>query len=203
MGKPGRPARLNREEAVHNAMLLFWERGYEGTTLEALLEAMGGIKPPSFYNAFGSKEELFRLVADRYVCEFSADGADALEKAPTVREGIAAMLRLSVQNFTRPGFPRGCLLVSGASHCAPGSSAVEKYVAELRDQLPATIRTHLSRAVADGELNADADIALIAAYYTMVAHGLAQRAADGEDRETLLKVAEHAMDAWPGLTEKP
>ena len=70
MNKPGRPPRFNRDEAIHQAMLLFWERGYEGTTLEALLEAMGGIKPPSFYNAFGSKEELFRAATrgelDRY-----------------------------------------------------------------------------------------------------------------------------------------
>jgi len=202
MGKPGRPARLNREEAVHNAMLLFWERGYEGTTLEALLEAMGGIKPPSFYNAFGSKEELFRLVADRYAFEFAAAGADALEKSPAVRQGIADMLRLSVENFTRPGYPRGCLLVSGAAHCAPANSAAEQYVAEIRHQLPATIRARLSRAVTEGDLTPDADIALIAAYYTMVAHGLAQRAADGESRATLLKVAEHAMDAWTGLTQQ-
>jgi len=59
MNKPGRPARFNREDAIDSAMLVFWERGYEGTTLEALLEAMGGIKPPSFYIAFGFKEELY------------------------------------------------------------------------------------------------------------------------------------------------
>lgn len=201
MGKPGRPARLNREEAVRSAMLLFWERGYEGTTLEALLEAMGGIKPPSFYNAFGSKEELFRLVTEQYTCTFGTSGLEALESSPSVREGIAEMLRLSVESFTLPGYPAGCLLFSAAGHCAPASSAVETYTAELRHQLPDTLKARLSRAVDEGDLNADAEVSTIAAYYTMVIHGLAHRASDGEGRETLLKVAGYAMDAWPGLTE--
>jgi AcrR family transcriptional regulator len=201
MNKPGRPPRLNREEAVHNAMLLFWERGYEGTTLEALLDAMGGIKPPSFYNAFGSKEELFLAATDRYIRMFGTPGLDALEASPSVRQGIADLLRFSVENFARPGYPKGCLLVSGATRCAPSSAMAEAHVAALRRQLPPAITGRLRRAIAEGDLDAGADISVIAAYYTMVLHGLAQRASDGESRETLLKVAGHAMDAWAGLTE--
>jgi AcrR family transcriptional regulator len=199
MNKPGRPARLNREDAINSAMLLFWERGYEGTTLEALLEAMGGIRPPSFYNAFGSKEELFRAVVERYACTHGGAGLGALEASPTVQQGIAQMLRLSAEGFTRPGYPRGCLMLSSGTHCAPSSSGVEAHMAQLRQQLPATIRARLARAVTEGDLDASADIALIAAYYTTVLYGLAQGASDGESRETLLKVAEHAMDAWAGL----
>lgn len=201
MNKPGRPSRFNREEAIQSAMLLFWERGYEGTTLEALLEAMGGIRPPSFYNAFGSKEALFRAVTDRYACTFGRAGLDALEASPSVRQGIADMLRLSTENFTRPGYPKGCLLLSAGVHCAPSSSTAEAHMAALRRQLPATLGARLRRAVTEADLDADADISLIAAYYTTVLHGLAQGASDGESRETLLKVAEHAMDAWTGLAE--
>jgi AcrR family transcriptional regulator len=201
MSKPGRPTRFNREEAIHSAMLLFWERGYEGTTLEALLEAMGGIRPPSFYNAFGSKEKLFRAVTDRYARTLGAAGLDALEAAPSVRQGIADMLRLSAENFTRPGYPRGCLLLSAGAHCAPSSSSAEAHIAAFRRQLPAVLSARLSCAVTEGDLDADADISLIAAYYTTVLYGLAQGASDGESRETLLKVAEHAMDAWTGLAE--
>jgi AcrR family transcriptional regulator len=203
MNKPGRPPRLNREEAIHSAMLLFWERGYEGTTLEALLEAMGGIKPPSFYNAFGSKEELYRAVTERYACTFGRAGLDALEASPSVRQGIADLLRLSVENFTRPGYPKGCLVLSGGAHCAPSSSTAEAHMTALRQQLPETISARLRRAVTEADLDPSADIPLIAAYYTTVLFGIAQRAADGESRQTLLKIAEHAMDAWTGLAEVP
>lgn len=201
MSKPGRPPRLNREEAIHSAMLLFWERGYEGTTLEALLGAMGGIKPPSFYNAFGSKEELFRAVTEHYACTVGQAGLDALEESPSVRQGIAGLLRLSAESFTRPGYPRGCLLLSGGAHCAPSSSTAEAHLTTLRQQLPETISARLRRAVTEGDLDAEADIPLIAAYYTTVLYGLAQGASDGQGRDTLVKVAEHAMDAWTGLAD--
>jgi hypothetical protein len=73
----------------------------------------------------------------------------------------------------------------------------------LRQRLPETISARLRRAVTEADLDPGADIPLIATYYTTVLYGLAQRAADGESRQTLLKVAEHAMDAWTGLAEVP
>ena len=203
MSKPGRPPRLDREAALHSAMLLFWERGYAGTTLEALLEAMGGIKPPSFYNAFGSKEELFRVVTEQYACTFGRAGGDALEAVSSVRQGIAEMLRLSADAFTLPGYPPGCLLLSAGAHCAPSNSTAEAHLIALRRELPVSISARLRRAVAEGDLDPGADIALIAAYYTTVLYGLAQRASDGESRQTLRRVAELAMDAWPGLAGAP
>lgn len=203
MNKPGRPTRFSREEAINSAMLLFWERGYEGTTLEALLEAMGGIKPPSFYNAFGSKEELFRLVTEHYACTVGSDGLHALESSPSARQGIADMLRRSVESFTRQGYPKGCLVLSSSARCASSNSAVAAYMAALRQQLPAALSARLRRGVAEGDVAAGADIPLVAAYYATVLYGLAQGASYGESRESLLKVAEHAMDAWPGLAEVP
>ncbi len=64
MARRGRRPTFDREEALAAAMRLFWERGYEGATLEDLLQAMGGITAPSLYHAFGSKEELFKQTCD-------------------------------------------------------------------------------------------------------------------------------------------
>ena len=66
MAKRGRPASFDRDEALERAMEMFWERGYEGTTLEDFQAAMGGISPTSFYHAFGSKEALFRQAVEKY-----------------------------------------------------------------------------------------------------------------------------------------
>jgi AcrR family transcriptional regulator len=100
-------------------MELFWARGYEGTTLEDLQAAMGGISPPSFYNAFGSKEQLFRDAVDLYIATVGGPTVRALQEGKTAREAVETMLRLTAESFSRPGKPHGCMLVLGATNCAP------------------------------------------------------------------------------------
>src|SRR2546430_772348 len=132
MAKRGRPASFDRQEALGRAMELFWERGYEGATLEDLQAAMGGISPPSFYHAFRSKEALFREVADLYVATVGEPTLQALEGAATAREGIEAMLRLTAEAFSRPGMPHGCLLVLGATNCSPANRVPQEYLRAIR-----------------------------------------------------------------------
>ncbi|MFC3654132.1 TetR/AcrR family transcriptional regulator [Xanthomonas hyacinthi] len=70
MAQMGRPRNFDRSEAVERAMLLFWEHGYESTSLTRLREGIGGISAASFYAAFDSKEALFKEVVDRYVASY-------------------------------------------------------------------------------------------------------------------------------------
>ena len=64
-GKTGRPISFDRDAALQAAMLLFWERGVEGTSMADLTHVMG-LSPPSIYAAFGDKQALFALAAQRY-----------------------------------------------------------------------------------------------------------------------------------------
>src|ERR1700761_847990 len=62
----GRPQAFDRAEALTQAMQLFWERGFEGTSLYELIAVMG-ISPSSFYNSFGSKERLYQEATETYL----------------------------------------------------------------------------------------------------------------------------------------
>src|SRR5215475_1081680 len=117
----GRPRGFDREEALRRAMEAFWEKGYEGASLDDLLAAMGGISPPSFYAAFGSKEQLFFEVVERYAKTLGSRPVQALERGSTAREGIEAMLREAVAIFCSPDMPPGCVVVLGAINCAPAN----------------------------------------------------------------------------------
>jgi AcrR family transcriptional regulator len=203
MAKRGRPAGFDRAHALERAMELFWERGYEGATLEDLQAAMGGISPPSFYHAFGSKEELFREAVDLYVATIGGPTVQALEEARTAREGIDAMLRLTAEALSRPGKPHGCLLVLGATNCAPANKGAEEYLLGLRQRAPQVIRQRLERAVAEGELQPHLDLGAVAAFYATVLHGLGIRAGDGATRAALIAAVDGAMAAWKPLTVGP
>ncbi len=67
MPRTGRPRGFDKDETLRQALRLFWEQGYEATSLAQLKAAMGGISAASFYAAFGSKEDLFRAALDLYL----------------------------------------------------------------------------------------------------------------------------------------
>jgi AcrR family transcriptional regulator len=200
MAKRGRPAGFDRSEALDRAMEMFWERGYEGTTLEDLQEAMGNISPTSFYHAFGSKEALFRLVVEKYRQTVGGPALTALEESSTAREAVYQMLRLTAESFCYPGKPHGCMLVLGATNCTPANAGPQEYLRSIRRQTPTVLRRRLARAVAEGDLTASADITSIAAFYATVLHGMAVRAGDGASKKALMAAVDGAMAAWHALT---
>jgi AcrR family transcriptional regulator len=196
MAKRGRPATFDRDEALCRAMERFWARGYEGTTLEDLQTAMGGITPPSFYNAFGSKKRLFKEAANLYVASFGEPTVRALEEAPTAREGLETMLRMTARFLSQPGKPHGCLLVLGATNCTPANKGAQDYLQSIRRQAPKVLKQRLDRGVAQGELPAGLDTNAVAAFYATVIHGLGVRAGDGASRKELLAAVDGAMAGW-------
>lgn len=203
MARRGRPASFDRTEALQRAMELFWSRGYEGATLEELQAVMGGISPPSFYNAFGSKEALFKEAADLYIKTVGGPPMCALEEGKTARASIEGMLRHAVESFSQPGKPRGCLLFLGATKCAPANQGPQEYLQMVRQRSPEAIKKRLRRAVTEGDISPDADLDAIVAFYVTLAHGLAVRAGDGVSRADLMAAVDGAMSAWPAMTRPP
>jgi AcrR family transcriptional regulator len=201
MPRRGRPPTFDREEALRRAMELFWARGYEGTTLEDLQAAMGGISPPSFYNAFGSKERLFKEAADLYLATVGEPTLRALEEGTTAREGLEAMLRLTAEYLSQRG--HGCLLVLGAMNCTPANKGAQDYLRAIRQRAPKVIKQRLHRSVARGELSPVLDTNTVAAFYATVIHGLGVRAGDGASRAELMAAVDGAMAAWDTLTAEP
>jgi AcrR family transcriptional regulator len=90
----GRPREFDTSKAIDSAMLLFWRKGYEGTSISDLTETLG-ITRPSLYAAFGNKEQLFRTVLDRYD-EGTAEFLTGSLNLPTAREVAKGLLRVSV-----------------------------------------------------------------------------------------------------------
>lgn len=198
MSKRGRPRAFDRDEALRAAMKVFWEKGYEGASLDELQSVMGGISPPSFYAAFGSKERLFFEVVDRFNKTIGSRTIEALEGRPTAREGIEAMLREAVDVFCGRDTPPGCPVILGGVHCAPASKAVQDRLRLCRLQVPDAFRKRLERGVAERDLP-DIDVTPLVSFYATFYLGLPMRAHDGASRDELLAGVSVAMAAWDRL----
>ncbi|MEE1827066.1 TetR/AcrR family transcriptional regulator [Streptomyces sp. BE20] len=190
----GRPRAFDREAALEQALRLFWERGYEVTSV-ADLTAVMGIRPPSLYAAFGDKRALFDEVVARYRESHGAYSARALAEEPTARAGVARMLREAAAEATDPDHPWGCLLISSTVNCT--SPEVVEAVRALRNANVRALESLIRADVAAGHEPAGADPAALAQFTATVVQGMSQRARDGATRAELERVAADAMRVWP------
>ncbi len=194
----GRPRGFDRDEALARAMELFWARGYDATTLTELQRTIG-INAPSFYAAFGSKEQLFREALELYVRTEGAPMTGAITLAPTARAAIERLLQASTISFRQPGKPAGCLMVLSATGCNDPDSGVADLLRERRAVRRTLIEERLRQGVVDGDLASDADLYAITTFYTAVLDGIAVEAREGASRRTLQTIADSAMAAWDTL----
>ena len=196
----GRPREFDREEAIDKAMLLFWRKGYDGTSISDLTGELG-VTRPSLYAAFGNKELLFRTVLDRYD-EQTAEFLSTSLALPTAREVAEGLLRGAANFHARPANPPGCLMVHGALVGSDESDPLRRETRNRRAQLREAVRKRLERARVEADLPEDADPHALARYIVAVMRGMAVEAASGAKRADLHQIVDMAMRGWPASTRR-
>ncbi|GEB39130.1 TetR family transcriptional regulator [Gluconacetobacter liquefaciens] len=192
----GRPQAFDRAQALCAAMRLFWDRGYDGTSFDDLIAAMG-ISASSFYNAFGSKEALYHEAIDAYLQLAGAWFFAILNDETDTRTAFQHLLTTAASQFTRDDQPAGCMIAAAATQCAPTQARLRDLLATQRTQAEAALATRLRAGIASGDLPAETDIEAMAAFYSALLRGMALLARDGAPRERLLEIAGIGMHAWP------
>jgi len=198
----GRPRSFDRDEALRLAMQVFWNKGYEGTTMADLTAAIG-VKAPSLYAAFGDKNALFREAIDFYSATTANGPINALKEGKGMREDLHNMLQASVALYADPANGKGCMVVVSAINCAPENAAHAEEMTVRRQKKRQELAKRFRKAQEQNELSADADIDGLADFYTAVLHGLSLSARDGVSCERLTGTICHAMKALDAVLIAP
>ncbi|MCL6706724.1 TetR/AcrR family transcriptional regulator [Pseudomonas sp. R2.Fl] len=196
----GRPRAFDREAALKQAMLLFWRKGYEATSIAELVEAMG-IGSPSLYAAFGSKEALYAEALRYYATNHEAFVWGRFFAAGSAREAIVALLMDSAAALTGSvvDIPSGCM-VALSSVGSEGHAELGELVRSQRAVTFERLKTRLERALADGELPPSTDVGALARFVQTVQFGMSILARDGVGRADLEDVARLAIMSWDART---
>ena len=205
MVQRGRPRTFDRDAAIVSAMHLFWEHGYESTSLSQLKAAIGGgISAPSFYAAFESKEALYKEALERYMELYGELTRSLHDTSIPPREGVYLALLRSARMQTESGHPKGCMValgVVGAS--STGSEAITELLRDVRNRTRAGFRACVARGIKSGELRSTTDPASLSIALDCFFQGLSVLARDRVRHAVIEKAVTDAMGIWDAAVDQP
>lgn len=201
MGKMGRPRTFDRDLAITQALHLFWEHGYDATSLSQLKASIGGgITAPSFYAAFGSKQALFNEVVERYLTTHGRVTDSLFDTSLPPKMAIELTLRRSAKMQCEPDHPKGCLVSLGLmSACSDESKAISEPLARARSLNHAGLVACIDRAICTGELPSTVIPETLATVFDSFMLGLSTLARDGASHATLDAAVTQVMGLWDSL----
>ena len=177
-------------------MLVFWRKGFAAASMNDLCEAMG-IRSPSLYAAFGSKEALYLEAIQHYVRTVVPPVWNKLAEGATARAGIEELLLAGAEGLPESGAtPAGCMAILAAVG-EEWPVAIADVTRKVRLELLGLLRSRLETAVAKGELPVSTDVDRLGRLYLSIFQGMAIQARDGATVAQLRGLAEAAMAAWP------
>jgi TetR/AcrR family transcriptional repressor of nem operon len=186
--------RFDQSAALERAMRVFWERGYEATSIQDLLDATG-INRGSLYATFGDKRHLFLAAVDRYMEKVAMPLFDLAQGDP--REAIEGMFEAIIRRTSDRALPRGCLITNSALECRRLGGEIKSRIEHELKLQEAKIYAALRRAVAMKLLSPDQDLRALAHFFLGVAHGLNVVNKAGGETAMLKSMAKVAMRVWP------
>ena len=193
----GRPREFDEQAVLDAVQALFWQQGYEATSLADIVEA-SGLNKSSLYNAFGSKQQLFALVLDRYinarlemlvmVVDSVGDGIDGLH-------GFLDAIKTEVDGEFGQ---QGCLAINVSAEIGSLDPEVKDFSQNYRDRMHAALVQVVTRASTKNGLDQSlieqrADMLLV----FMLGMSVAVRGGAGGDEVDRLFASAHGLvESW-------
>ncbi|MFC0541323.1 TetR/AcrR family transcriptional regulator [Kutzneria chonburiensis] len=151
------------DTAVTDAMAVFWERGYEATSVHDLVERTG-VGRRSMYDTFGDKHSLYLRALDRYIGDVEAGYEEKTSAAPdglsAIRSAFDLLLQSPADDF------RGCLVVNSSTELGPSDDEVAQRLSRHQDVSREMLSAQIRRGRRDGSVTdrIDPETAVAVAY---------------------------------------
>ncbi|MGE7608232.1 TetR/AcrR family transcriptional regulator [Peribacillus frigoritolerans] len=178
------------EESVvlDKALRLFWEQGYEKTSMTDLVEHMG-IHRRSLYDTFGDKHTLFLKVMDRFREKRSAELTNGVKRSKTATEALQFIFEFMIRLNVDEGLPSGCLIVNSAVELAARDVDVDTKTTQSFTSTEQKLKEIILWGQRDGEFTSNYDAEELAEYLHNVLVGIRAMGRTSVDKEKLHRLA--------------
>lgn len=187
-----RPKNFCKEEVLKKAMELFWQKGYEATSVQDLVEYLG-INKQSLYDTFGDKQTLYLAALKSYREEHETELNQMNFENDPVKETFRKVFEKSISNSCEDSQRKGCFLNNATVELASQNKEIGQVCTDWMKSFETKFGKLIKQGQATGEIRKELDAESTAAYFYVVLSGLAAVSKINEDRKKLEKVIENTL----------
>lgn len=182
---------FNREEVITQARQTFWEKGYNGTSMQDLVDTTG-LNRSSIYNSFGSKMELYKICLKDYdkgsmkFLQSACDSLSPIEKLRWIFERL-------VNTMTKDAKDLGCMMINCRTEMWNQENSIDRILGKNQEEMIAHFQQLLETSQADGIIDKHHDTSYLAHFLFSSFQGLRLMGMVSKDKETLLGVVDHVF----------
>ncbi|KQX68130.1 MULTISPECIES: TetR/AcrR family transcriptional regulator [unclassified Paenibacillus] len=186
-----RTKEFDEDAVLIKAMRLFWEQGYEKTSMMDLVSHMG-VHKRSMYDSFGDKHSLYIKALKRYSEMIEQSVKRIINGTISAEEAIRLLLETTIRRDDDE-LPKGCLMVNTAVELAPHDSESRAWVNQSLTDFEQLIRELIEAGQQSGELDKTLNAEWLSCYFNNAFTGLRVLAKTTDDREKLMQIVETTM----------
>ena len=185
---------FDTDEVLDRALRIFWRNGYEGTSMQDLVDGMQ-INRASIYDTFGSKEALYLNALQRYQARNQCQVQQLLRQHTSVREALNQLLENMIRESVSDPEKKGCFVVNATTGLANRNEAVNRLVSENEQKMAYVFEDLIQQGQARGEIAQDQDARVLSSYIFSSLQGLRVLAVTNSDLTTLRRVKDTVLSA--------
>ena len=188
----GRPREFDPEDALEKAMHVFWQNGYEGTSMSDLVESTG-VHRGSLYTTYGNKEKIFLAALERYGENY---GLEMIRPVLESDRPVAALKRMiwdRYDDYVSGRYTCGCLISNTLAEVTPEDKEVFGYITRLLEVRCEMFTRALERAKSLGQLASHQDPVALARYLNTFLLGVAMQVRLHPENETMRETIEMGL----------
>lgn len=142
---------FDKQDVLCKALNLFWEKGYNATSMQDLIDGLG-ISRSSLYDTFGDKHSLYLQTLEAYREKASLPLVHLIDNATDIKQVLKKLFATTVRECTASDGAKGCFVSNSAVELAPHDEEIAKIVQEDQNALEDALARAFDRAQAEGQI---------------------------------------------------
>ena len=172
---------FDENEVLKKAVNLFWLKGYNGTSMQDLVDGLG-ISRSSLYDTYGDKHTLYLKALQSYQAAGAGNICNIINSTASAKTAIKNLLEFIVSNLLGDCDQKGCFLVNAEVEVAPQDEAVSKMICKNDQQIEEAFYTAIKRGQDSGEITNPKDTRALARFVSNNVKGMQVTARSIKDR---------------------